>query len=168
LSFFLLDVVPPLVDLIKTHSRGYVPCQLANLYKPNLCLDAELLVDCGCSVDLILPSREIEKLQLQKETGGISTGAFNNRITILPKYEDIKITINLKNSITGHITKKTAIISVFERLPVFKSDIGIQCSNDILLDETQITTTLHLWPPDVSSLSFRTSVFDTGCSELVL
>ncbi len=148
--FFLLDVVQALVNLIQTRSPGYAPCHLANIYKTNLCLDAELLVDCGCSVDLILPSREIEELQLRKESGGISARGFNSRITILPKYEDVKITVNLKHSITGHITTKTAIISVFEGLPLFTSAIGIQCSNDMLSDETQ-TTASRLWSPQRTS-----------------
>ncbi|CAF1616252.1 unnamed protein product, partial [Didymodactylos carnosus] len=144
--------VQPLINLLQTYSHGYAPCQLTNLYKPNLCLDAEVLVDCGCSVDLILPSNEIEKLQLQKETGGISARGFDNRITILPKYQDVKITVNLKHPITGHITTKTAIISVFERLSVCTSEIGIQCSRNVLSDEAQISkTTSHLFSPHRSS-----------------
>ncbi|CAF2756128.1 unnamed protein product [Rotaria sp. Silwood2] len=135
--------IPPLVNLVQSQSRDYAPCQLINLYNPHLCLDAELLVDCGCSVDLILPSREIEKLQLQKVTGGTAARGFNNRITTLPKYEDVKIIVNLKHSTTGHVTTKSAIISVFERLPLFTSDIGIQCSNDLFSDEPQTTTSSY-------------------------
>jgi len=68
--------------------------------------------------------------------------------TILPKYQDAKITVNLKHSITGHITTRTPIISVFQRIPIFTSDIRVECSNDMLLYETQ-TTTLRLYSPSL-------------------
>ncbi|CAF4844594.1 unnamed protein product [Rotaria sp. Silwood1] len=124
--------IPPIVNLVQSQSRGYAPCQLINLYKPNLCLDAEFLVDCGL-------------------TGGIAARGFNNRITTLPKYEDVKIIVNLKHSTTGHVTTKSAIISIFERLPLFTSDIGIQCSNDLSSDETQTTTSSYLLSPQRNS-----------------
>ncbi len=76
MPFFKLDAVQPWVDLIETHSRGYAPCQLATIYKLNLCLDVELLVDCGCSADLILSSREIENLELQDERSKTMSSKF--------------------------------------------------------------------------------------------
>lgn len=118
------------MNLLTSYSRGYVPCELRNLYLHNLKLDAELLLDCGCSVDLILPSRQIEKLKLRKELGGISARGFSNHITTLPKYEDITITMIFENPINKNKIIKTAIVSVFERVALFRSDVQTQCNND--------------------------------------
>ena len=130
-----------MVNLVQVYSRGYVPCILKNPSKLNLFLDAELLVDCGASIDLILPTREIEKLQLKQVTSGIAARSFNNVISILPQYEDVKIIINLKHAVTGQITTKSAIVSVFERKSPSTVDAGLQCSDDNLQNETQPTNT---------------------------
>ncbi len=124
-------------------------------------MDAELLIDCDSSIDLILPAKQIEKLQLRKDTGGVSARGFNNHITVLSKYEDVKILVHLKHPTTGHISTKSAIISVFERLPVLTADISTQCSEDAAPDEP-ITTSLPLFLPQrhLAMTTSTTSVDD--------
>ena len=82
-------------------------------------------------------------MKLRREPGGVAARCFNHRVTELPKYEYVKLTINLKNPMNGQSAKKSAVLSVFERLPIATSDAEVQCSGDQLFhDRDHMSSTL--------------------------